>query len=725
VNINYQNHFILNLKRIIMKKYLLMTLFYLPATLFSQSPQWKNYTPGHDIKDMSWGDHALYIATEGGIVRYDTLTGNSTFINRATDFIPSNSIQALSYHNGKLYAAFGIPYQDKFGFGIFDGISWTFYTTQNSPLPNDDVRDILAESDTVIWLAISGGLVKIQGNSWTLWNMANSSLPSDDVKHICKDSNDNIWVATFSGIARFDDPDFTVVSTSGSNDMVADNSGGVWIAGDGLLYIKNSIVTQYNHLNIPVLPDDPATAIGFDNTTNKVWAGFSGYELAVYDYSTWNVAIAPVSWFKALTADGEGNIYVGFYDDGGYKFDGVDWNPITTSNSGISGEGFFQTGYKDMNGVLWLGYVFAGVDRVEEGVSWTNYGPDNSAIPSEDVIDIVGDTLGDVWMATLEDGLLFFDGISWTQYLKTNSGLPSNRLTAIDLTDDNKLWIATEKNGLALFDGTTWSIYDTSNSDLPDNNIHDIKLDHAGNLWAGTNKGGLVKFNGSFEVFNTTNSSIPSNGIQKLALDNNDAVWMTTKESDGGIIKFNGTTWEHYDYTNSPLLTEPIDDMIIDHNNNAWMTQSGSGVLRVTNDFTAWDVFSYENYPITYQYINALTEDAAGQIWMMSAWNGLAVYQPDSGIFLAVNPEVNDNPVQIYPTIFSDEIQIQTCAKYSGPLMISMFNQFGQQEKMQQYTVKEGAFYHFHFSTSALAAGTYILSVKYGDQKHSQVLIKQ
>jgi hypothetical protein len=202
---------------------------------------------------------------------------------------------------------------------------------------------------------------------------------------------------------------------------------------------------------------------------------------------------------------------------------------------------------------------------------------------------------------------------------------------------------------------------------------------------------------------------------------------MSTKEYEDGIVRYDGISWAQQNSTNPPLGASEINDIIIDKNNNAWIATSGSGLYRTDKKFLVWEVFDYDSYPITSDYVKVLTEDSAGQIWIVTSNDGIAVYNPDSGIATTSHPheQMVEDDIIAYPTIFRDEITINVQSEKSSSIDISLHNLFGQTVKKQHYSLGIKALHIFHLNTTNLPAGQYLLAVNLGDKHYSQVFLKQ
>ena len=77
----------------------------------------------------------------------------------------------------------------------------------------------------------------------------------------------------------------------------------------------------------------------------------------------------------------------------------------------------------------------------------------------------------------------------------TNPELPFfiNSLQNIIIDNNNNLWISTIENGLIKYVDNNWTFYNEENSGLPDDKINCLKYDNINNtLWIGTDTQGVV-----------------------------------------------------------------------------------------------------------------------------------------------------------------------------------------------------------------------------------------
>lgn len=92
------------------------------------------------------------------------------------------------------------------GLARFDGANWELWTTQNSGLPNDRVRDIAFDSYGHMFCSTaSGGLAHYDGNWWTNWTSNNSGLPDNYPRSLLIAPGNQVWICnTSNGVTVFD-----------------------------------------------------------------------------------------------------------------------------------------------------------------------------------------------------------------------------------------------------------------------------------------------------------------------------------------------------------------------------------------------------------------------------------------------------------------------------------------------------------------------------------------
>lgn len=259
------------------------------------------------------------------------------------------------------------------------------------------------------------------------------------------------------------------------------------------------------------------------------------------------------------------------FDGGLTKIDGWTTTTFSVANSDIPTNKL--RAICASNGKLWIGTKDRGIVSLDTAtMSFTEYNPSNSGMPSYESWGIAADTEGNIWAAAGSSGLVKFDGLNWTVYNSSNSGIAGNWVNYVFVDNAGVVWTASG-GGFSSFDGSNWNNYNvgdygrvviqhsdgsywlasssrlthlvgsvttdftTSNSQIPDNDVSAIAEDLDGNLWIGTVYGGVAKYDGvNFELFNSSNSTIPDDYIETIVVSNFNTPWIGM--NDGGLAGF-------------------------------------------------------------------------------------------------------------------------------------------------------------------------------------------
>ena len=223
----------------------ILSILIFPVHLFSQYPDWINYTNGEEISAVTVEGSKIWVGTTGGLVMIDTLTDTTIFYNHANSGLPSNYVTAIAIDasGNKWIGTYG-------GLAVFDGTNWTVYDAYHSGLPDNEVWAIAIDDLGNKWIGTGDGLAEFDGSNWTVYDAYHSGLPDDQVTAIAIDDMGNKWIGTYGGLAVFDGTNWAVYDTTSSG-----------------------------------LPDNYVLAIAIDDMGNK-WIGTYGGGLAVYSGGT-------------------------------------------------------------------------------------------------------------------------------------------------------------------------------------------------------------------------------------------------------------------------------------------------------------------------------------------------------------------------------------------------------------------------------------------------------
>jgi hypothetical protein len=302
---------------------------------------------------------------------------------------------------------------------------------------------------------------------WSHFTTQSTRLPSDTVYDILAEPNGQMILGTERGAVIWSPPAATDLPDA-------------WI----VFTTKNS-----------GLPHDRVLAVARDEDGN-LWFGTEA-GLGRYDGAGWQTYRAEDLGLEqdkvhALEVGSDGRLWIGT-SAGAAVFDGQKWTPFTTATSGLVNDFVMSLAIapRPQGDVVWFG-TQRGISRLDTATGeWINATEGWSSIA-----DLLIDSSGRLWAATLGGGLSLWDGESWHSYRVSNSEIPFNTVQAVFEAEPGILWVGaalpTEVGGvLATFDGKRWITYTPRNSGFSGAEPLTIAQDEKQRIWIGTRSGGV------------------------------------------------------------------------------------------------------------------------------------------------------------------------------------------------------------------------------------------
>ncbi|HET6961627.1 MAG TPA: ATP-binding protein, partial [Terriglobia bacterium] len=206
-----------------------------------------------------------------------------------------------------------------FGSGLckFDGKHFTQLTT-NQGLVNDQVEDILIDSQDRVYVATDGGLSILEGGRFRNYTIKDG-LPNNILKALCMDHEGQVWIGTFEGGAvRFDGKYFTRYSSDDGllNDRISslweDRSRRIWFGTDqGVTVLEGGVFRSYNSKDglgigkVAAIAEDSKGSLWFG--TDSGLSHFDGRNFKTYSTADG----LPDQFIHFLQFDRAGRLWIG------------------------------------------------------------------------------------------------------------------------------------------------------------------------------------------------------------------------------------------------------------------------------------------------------------------------------------------------------------------------------------------------------------------------------
>ena len=464
-------------------------------------------------------DKIIWIASEDGIFSYDG-TNWSKFTSEETgkpgDRADTFRAVAVDQDNVKWFG-FISPVLS------FDGETWTSYTDEG---PYEySVSCIAVDHDNIKWFGtLGGGVWSYDGETWTQYTTFNSGLASAGVSEnngvvtdfgntitgIAVDSNNMMWFSSYGGASCYDGENWlSYEETSTGLSIYVDRENYVWFG-----HIKSTL--RYNGTEWETALSNLSSVYSFDEDSNGyLWTS----SMINYDGENWyrhiidtsDLAERPIHFYKI------------FFDSHNTAWLGTD-------------TGLLHYDYETLESVAKL-YVDAKIS--------TSYIDDTSTIHHisgdmqtyDNVAALAEDYTGNIWCATVDNGVGQFDGSAWTLYNTLTSGIISNSTRALVVDGNNMVWVGTDA-GISRFDGSEWTTF-TSGDGLADDDVRALALDKDGTLWIGTMNGVSHYIGSEWRTFGTEDGLADSE-IISIAVDDNNVKWFGGNTS--GVTRYDGDT---------------------------------------------------------------------------------------------------------------------------------------------------------------------------------------
>ncbi|MGA9295622.1 MAG: PQQ-binding-like beta-propeller repeat protein [Ignavibacteriaceae bacterium] len=250
---------------------------------------WTSYTSKNS--PLQSGAFIYKILQHNNNCYFGGLQGLVTFDGTNWDIISGAQVSSMDFDNaGNLW--FGT-----FGAGLYkyDGANLTNYTSFNSPLPSENIRDIKKDKNGNIWIAMTGGyssspagIGKFDGSSWEFFNSKNSILSNENIYSIAEDKNGNLWFGADSLLLfKFDGTNWVrydlsnQITSNWISCLDVDSDGNIWAGlgpnygAQGIIKFDGANITRYDQsTGFPI--NDDIHDLKIDNSDNVLAGTWHG-----------------------------------------------------------------------------------------------------------------------------------------------------------------------------------------------------------------------------------------------------------------------------------------------------------------------------------------------------------------------------------------------------------------------------------------------------------------
>ncbi|MFR9524364.1 MAG: two-component regulator propeller domain-containing protein [Rikenellaceae bacterium] len=559
-------------------------------------------------------------------------------------------------------------------------------------LPNNEVLELMQDSDGFIWIATTGGLYQYDGKQIKEYrtNIHTPNLFNNNrITAVVEGVDKKIYIGTYGGLSILDKHSDIITNSLSEKFLNNPISTLLPLRDDCVLIGSERGLIEYN----PALDSCEKVAQCsylrsikslIKDSYGDIWIGT--WNQGLYRYSPDSEQLHKYPKLNeqnsahTIFEDSQKRIWVGSFGYGlvlvhnPRQMDSVEYKHFTATSGGeqrVTDEYIYKICENRITNTIWVG-TRKGITVIPSHFTgqtkWHNIYMDEGdfALHGSDIDAIINDAQGNVWIGSIGGGVQCvktYDQFIGT-YLPDIEGYSANGRTIRSITvDSNKNVICGIGSvGLGVHNTDRSDSFDIYSYNLQNHNSHQfIRINsikqspNTKHLWCGTSTG-LYRTR-SERLDQTFRKSIIPGFINQLLHDGENGYWIAAKN---GVFHIDETSLKV-----DTLLSDKIEFSALalgNSKNTLWVGTQYNGVVKLTynpNNFEVQQKRTYNSHNglISSPNINCLLLGSDDRLWVGTDGGGLALYSRKDDRFNSIN-ERADFPTDIITSIAEDEVGI-------------------------------------------------------------------
>lgn len=501
----------------------------------------------------------------------------------------------------------------------------------------------------------------------------NDGLCSDEVKQIYKDKDGFIWIATKNGLSSYDGHSFTTFKSNlhnwnllSNNDvtyLIDGEDNLLWIGTTEGLNVLDKTTGIFRQINDPIFKNNPIAQILPLDNGNIMIATDRGLVIYYHEKDSCTTItrertgnIMPQTAIKSLLEDKKGNIWIGTWNEGLFRYDPKTNKYISYPKMNNRNSAHYL--FEDSSGSIWIGTWGHGLQKLKNPydlnkLSWETYanipGNDKTLI-NNTIYTIAEDSLShSIWVGT-PAGMSILDknsGEILTNFYpdKGFNSISGGEVNSILAEDNGSIWIGMLGSGINIFNFTPpQDFYTNSLNDIQDrlqsNSVRSILIDSSNKMWLGIGTQHLVQIDMETGQWKCDKGipgfeNIPGYTVMAITQSRSTGkIWIGTY--DGGLLAYDPENHKVDMYKQEDTQWIPgnrIYAITEDHNDQLWIgTQYGFGMYSPSGgSYAKFYNIKAGNININEITVNSIIEDKNGILWIGTRTSGIIRLEGEGG----------------------------------------------------------------------------------------------